>query len=139
VERVADAGATFVVSPNRDAAVIQATKIRGMASFPGCLTPSEMVEALAAGADAVKLFPARMIEPATIADIRGPFDDLRIIPTGGVDAARARQYIAAGAWAVGVGSTLVSSDVLRPGGMDRLAARAAELVSAVRDTDHAAD
>lgn len=132
VERAGDAGARFMVSPNRDVRVIERTRALGLASFPGCFTPSEIVEALAAGADAAKLFPARSIAPEFLRDVRAPLGDIRLIPTGGVTPERARHFVAAGAWALGVGSELVGRDVLEPGGLDRLTARAAEFVAACR-------
>jgi Entner-Doudoroff aldolase len=137
VDAVAGAGGSFVVSPNRDVRVIGRTKERGLASFPGCYTPSEIVEALDAGADAAKLFPARMIEPAVLADLRAPLGHVRLVPTGGVDPARGREYLKAGAWAVGVGSELVGPDALKPGGMERLAARAAVFAAALGGTNAA--
>jgi Entner-Doudoroff aldolase len=132
VESVAGAGATFVVSPNRDSRVSETTKRLGLASFPGCFTPSEIVEALAAGADAVKLFPARLLDPALVKDLRAPLGDVRFVPTGGVTPERAREFIAAGAWAVGVGSELAGPSVLEPGGLERLRERAARFAEAVR-------
>jgi Entner-Doudoroff aldolase len=133
VGKVADLGAGFVVSPNRNVDVIQETKSRGLASFPGCFTPSEMLEATAAGADAVKLFPAVTLGVAFVKALRGPLPEVRTIPTGGIDPAAARQYIAAGAFAVGIGSDLLGSGLFADGGMDRLSARAAAFVAAVRE------
>lgn len=106
-QAAADAGASFIVSPNRDRAVIQTTVAAGMVALPGCQTPSEIVEAVAAGAQAVKLFPAEVLGQAFVRAVRGPLPHLRLVPTGGVTPAIAAQYRAAGAWAVGVGSELV--------------------------------
>ena len=132
VRKSFDAGAKFIVSPNRNAAVIQTTKRHGLASVPGCFTPSEIVEALEAGADAAKLFPASCLGPAFVRAMRGPVANVRTVPTGGVTPELAREYRAAGAWAVGVGSELVGPDALKPGGLDRLAERAAAFVAAMR-------
>jgi 2-dehydro-3-deoxyphosphogluconate aldolase / (4S)-4-hydroxy-2-oxoglutarate aldolase len=132
VDRALDAGARFIVSPNRDVAVIERTKRLGLVSFPGCFTPSEIVEAVDAGADAVKLFPARMIEPGVVSDLRGPLNDVRMIPTGGVVPERVQAYLEAGAWALGVGSTLIDRSVMQPGGIERLGERSAAFVHAVR-------
>lgn len=103
----ADAGASFIVSPNRDRAVIQSAVAAGLVALPGCQTPSEIVEAMAAGAQAVKLFPAEVLGPTFLRALRGPLPGLRLVPTGGVTPALAAEYRAAGAWAVGVGSDLV--------------------------------
>jgi 2-dehydro-3-deoxyphosphogluconate aldolase / (4S)-4-hydroxy-2-oxoglutarate aldolase len=132
VDEAADSGAMFIVSPNRDVRVIGHTKLRGLASFPGCFTPSEIVEAFEAGADAAKLFPASSLEPRMVADLRAPLGDVRLVPTGGVDPDRARAYLKAGAWAVGVGSPLANADTMRQGGIERLATRAREFAAALR-------
>jgi 2-dehydro-3-deoxyphosphogluconate aldolase / (4S)-4-hydroxy-2-oxoglutarate aldolase len=126
VKRVADAGAQFIVSPNRNLKVIETTKRLGLVSLPGCFTPSEIVEAIGAGADAVKLFPAVSLGVNFVKALRGPFPDLRVVPTGGVTPEAAREYLAAGAWAVGAGSELIGKDVMLPGGLEKLRARAAE-------------
>ncbi len=110
VERVAAIGGQFIVSPNRDVRVIERTKQLGLLSFPGCFTPSEVVEAIQAGADAVKLFPATMLGVAYLKAIRAPLPDIRYVPTGGVTPELAREYVQAGAWAVGVGSELIDKD-----------------------------
>ena len=110
VLRAFDAGAQFIVSPNRDVAVIEETKKRGLISLPGCFTPSEVVEAINAGADAAKLFPANSLGPAYLKALRGPLPQVRTVPTGGVTAELAREYFAAGAWAIGAGSELLGKN-----------------------------
>ncbi|MBI4657702.1 MAG: bifunctional 4-hydroxy-2-oxoglutarate aldolase/2-dehydro-3-deoxy-phosphogluconate aldolase [Verrucomicrobia bacterium] len=130
--RAADAGAQFIVSPNRDVRVIAATKARRLASFPGCFTPSEVVEALQAGADAAKIFPAESLGPGFVKAMRGPLPEVRLIPTGGVTPETARTYLAAGAWAVGVGSELIGKDVQAHGWQERLRERARGFVAAAR-------
>ncbi|NOT63261.1 MAG: bifunctional 4-hydroxy-2-oxoglutarate aldolase/2-dehydro-3-deoxy-phosphogluconate aldolase [Acidobacteria bacterium] len=110
VERVAAIGGQFIVSPNRDVRVIARTKELGLLSFPGCYTPSEVVEATQAGADAVKLFPATMLGVNYVKALRGPLPDIRYVPTGGVTPELAREYVLAGAWAVGVGSELIARE-----------------------------
>jgi Entner-Doudoroff aldolase len=132
VERAAEAGASFIVSPNRDTRVIETTKGRGLVSLPGCLTPSEIVEALAAGADAAKLFPAVCLGPAFVRAMRGPLAQARLVPTGGVTPELAREYARAGAWAVGVGSELFNRDALVARDDEWLSARAAAFVAAMR-------
>lgn len=136
VARAADVGARFIVSPNRDVRVIEATKRLGLVSLPGCFTPSEIVEALAAGADAAKLFPANALGPEFVKAVRAPLGAVRLVPTGGVTPETARAYFAAGAWAVGVGSELVSADVKIEGGLARLHERAAAFVAAARGATH---
>lgn len=132
VVRAADAGAQFIVSPNRDVAVIEQTKKLGLVSLPGCFTPSEVVEAINAGADAAKLFPANSLGPAFVKALRGPLPNIRTVPTGGVTAELARDYFAAGAWAIGAGSELIGKDWFADGGLERLGERTAAFVAAGR-------
>lgn len=132
VERSAGAGARFIVSPNRNASVIETTKRIGLVSLPGCFTPSEIVEALDAGADAIKLFPAQCLGLDFIKAMRGPLPNVRVIPTGGVTPEAARSYIAAGAWALGVGSELIGKDVMNDSGFESLRRRAADFAEAAR-------
>jgi len=130
VNQAADAGARFIVSPNRNAEVIAATKRLNLFSLPGCFTPSEIVEALDAGADAIKIFPANTLGPAYLRAVRAPLNDVRLVPTGGVTPAAAREYFAAGAWGVGIGSELVGKDVLQDGSLALLRMRATAFVEA---------
>jgi 2-dehydro-3-deoxyphosphogluconate aldolase / (4S)-4-hydroxy-2-oxoglutarate aldolase len=130
VKQAADAGARFIVSPNRNSAVIDATKRLGLFSLPGCFTPSEIVEALDAGADAVKLFPANTLGPTYLKAVRAPLNSVRLVPTGGVTPEAAREYFAVGAWAVGIGSELVGKDILQDGSFSLLRERATAFVKA---------
>lgn len=132
VLRAADAGAQFIVSPNRNIAVIEATKKLDLVSLPGCFTPSEVVEAINAGADAAKLFPANSLGPAFVKALRGPLPQVRTVPTGGVTAELAREYFAAGAWAIGAGSELIGKDWFADDGLEKLRQRTAAFVAAGR-------
>ncbi len=130
VKRAADAGASFIVSPNRDVSVIEATKRLNLVSLPGCFTTSEVVEALNAGADAVKLFPATSLGPGFVKALAGPLPRVRTVPTGGVTAELAREYFAAGAWAIGTGSDLLGKS---QDDMEELRSRTAAYISAWKD------
>jgi len=132
VERAAGVGARFIVSPNRNPIVIEATKRLGLVSLPGCFSPSEIVEALDAGADAVKLFPAQSLGADFIKAMRGPLPNVRMVPTGGVTPEAARSYVAAGAWALGVGSELIGKDLMNDKGFESLRRRASDFVGAAR-------
>lgn len=107
VTAAAGAGASFIVSPNRDIAVIQGAVRLGLVACPGCFTPSEIVEAVDAGAQTVKLFPAQVLGAAFVRAVRAPLPDVRTVPTGGITPDIARAYRDAGVWACGVGSELV--------------------------------
>lgn len=128
--RAADAGAGFVVTPALGPG-IAASRDRGLPVIGGAFTPSEMVEAMARGAEAVKLFPASLAGPGYVRALRDPFPDLAIVPVGGIDAAQARAYLAAGAAAVGVGSPLIG-DAASGGPTDELRVRVQAFLDAVR-------
>ena len=102
-----DAGAQFVVSPNTDPEVIAVTRERGAVSVPGAFTATEIRAARRAGADLVKLFPSGPVGPSYLAAMLGPYDDARIVPTGGIQIEDIPAFLAAGAVAVGVGSPLI--------------------------------
>ncbi|WND38782.1 bifunctional 4-hydroxy-2-oxoglutarate aldolase/2-dehydro-3-deoxy-phosphogluconate aldolase [Streptomyces sp. BB1-1-1] len=120
--RAQDAGATWVVTPTGGDAVAAAAQ-RGLPVLAGALTPTEAAAAMAAGATAVKLFPASLGGPAYLRALKDPFPDLPLVPVGGVDADLAPDYFAAGALAVGVGSPLVG-DAAHGGDLDGLRVRA---------------
>jgi 2-dehydro-3-deoxyphosphogluconate aldolase/(4S)-4-hydroxy-2-oxoglutarate aldolase len=104
-----DAGASFLVMPVTDVEVIGWAAERGVPVFPGALSPTEVLTAWRAGASAIKLFPASAGGPALLRELRGPFPDIPLMPTGGVTADNARSLIDAGAVAVGVGSWLAGA------------------------------
>lgn len=118
------AGASFVVSPALDTGVIETAHRYGVAAAPGCLTPTEVVTALGAGADAIKLFPGRVATPGYFADLLGPFPQARLLPTGNVDLTTTPEYIRAGAVAVGVGKALVDATALAAGDWAAITQRA---------------
>ena len=107
--RAIDAGAAFLVAPHLDAAVVEAAAARGVAMLPGALTPTEVVAAWAAGAAAVKLFPACPLGPSYLAALRAPLAHVPLVPTGGIDDGNAAAFLAAGATARGVGGWLTRS------------------------------
>jgi 2-dehydro-3-deoxyphosphogluconate aldolase / (4S)-4-hydroxy-2-oxoglutarate aldolase len=119
-ERAIDAGATFLVSPHTDEALVAWAAGRGVPAFPGALTPTEIVRAWNAGAAAVKLFPASAVGPSFLRELRGPLPQVPIVPTGGVSADNAADFLRAGAVAVGLGSWLIgdgSPDGVRQRGL----------------------
>jgi 2-dehydro-3-deoxyphosphogluconate aldolase/(4S)-4-hydroxy-2-oxoglutarate aldolase len=115
-EACLDAGAQFLVAPWVDAAVAEAARQRGACALLGAMTPTEVRAALAAGADAVKIFPASSAGgPGHIKALRSVFPDVAFCPTGGVDARTAPDYLAAGAAFVGMGGRLVDEALLARG------------------------
>ena len=115
VDRIADAGAGFVVAPVVDWDVIAAARRRDLVVIPAAFTPTEMVSAVRAGADLVKLFPASAWNPGALRDLLAALPDLPLMPAGGIDFADAVEWIRAGAVAVGMGSALtgVTGEELR--------------------------
>ena len=112
VDRAADAGATLVLAPNFDAAVVQRTVQRGLFSMPGVATPSEGFAALAAGALGLKLFPGEMLGPPVMKAWRAVFaPGTPMYAVGGVGEANIAAFKAAGATGVGVGSSLYAPGV----------------------------
>jgi Entner-Doudoroff aldolase len=122
--RAADAGARFAISPHTSPSLIAAAHAAALVAIPGALTPTEIVAALDAGADAVKLFPADWVGPAGLGALRAPLPGVRFVPTGGVGLESARAYLAGGAWAVGVGSPLMSGHRADAAGRRTLTERA---------------
>lgn len=133
VVRAVDVGARFVVTPAVTDAVA-ASAGRGIPVLAGALTPTEAVEALRRGATAVKLFPSSIGGPAYLRALRDPLPDVPFVPVGGVDAALAAEYLAAGALAVGVGSPLVG-DALRGGDLGALRARTATFLAVAQTSN----
>lgn len=107
LEDAVAAGADFAVAPILDQDLLGAALERGMPFIPGALTPTEITSAWEGGATFVKLFPASAVGPALVRELRGPLPDVELIPTGGVDATNASQFLAAGAAAVGIGGAIV--------------------------------
>ncbi|MGW0788097.1 bifunctional 4-hydroxy-2-oxoglutarate aldolase/2-dehydro-3-deoxy-phosphogluconate aldolase [Streptomyces sp. NPDC002911] len=127
VARAQDAGAGWIVTPALTEAVAASVRA-GLPVLAGALTPTEAVAARRAGADAVKLFPASLGGPAYLKALRDPFPDMPLVPVGGVDLARAEQYLSHGAVAVGVGSPLVG-DAVHGGDLAALRTRARRFVA----------
>jgi 2-dehydro-3-deoxyphosphogluconate aldolase / (4S)-4-hydroxy-2-oxoglutarate aldolase len=128
-----DAGAEFVVSPGLSLPTIEATHARNKPIFPGALTPTEIMTAWAAGAEMVKVFPCSALGGAKyLKALSGPFPEIKFIPTGGVNATTAADYIAAGARALGVGSDLVDLEAIRAGNAADVTRRARELLEIVQ-------
>jgi 2-dehydro-3-deoxyphosphogluconate aldolase/(4S)-4-hydroxy-2-oxoglutarate aldolase len=106
-QRAVDAGAQFLVMPHGDTELIAWCALKDVPCFPGALTPTEIHAAWSAGASAVKLFPAAAVGPGYLKQIAGPFPDIPMVPTGGVSAQTAGDWISAGAVAVGMGGWLI--------------------------------
>jgi 2-dehydro-3-deoxyphosphogluconate aldolase/(4S)-4-hydroxy-2-oxoglutarate aldolase len=127
-----DAGARFIVSPSLDVPTIEACRTLRVPVFPGAMTPTEVVTAWKAGADAVKVFPANAVGGAAyLKSLKAPLPQIELVPTGGVSLKNIAEYIAAGALAVGVGADLVDLAAVRNGDAASITAKAREYVAAV--------
>jgi 2-dehydro-3-deoxyphosphogluconate aldolase/(4S)-4-hydroxy-2-oxoglutarate aldolase len=110
------AGAQFIVSPALNVKTIEICRRYNIAVFPGGLTPTEIVTAWEAGADAVKVFPCSAVGGAKyLKAIKAPLPQIELIPTGGVSLATAAEFLEAGAIALGVGGDLVDNKAVRAG------------------------
>jgi 2-dehydro-3-deoxyphosphogluconate aldolase/(4S)-4-hydroxy-2-oxoglutarate aldolase len=119
---VLDAGAQFLVTPTVNTDVIAAAVDRGVPVFPGGLTPTELFTGWAAGATAVKVFPASTVGPGYCAQLRGPFPQMELVPSGGIGLDDAPAWITAGAMAVSIGGPLLK-DAFEGGSLSQLTER----------------
>jgi 2-dehydro-3-deoxyphosphogluconate aldolase/(4S)-4-hydroxy-2-oxoglutarate aldolase len=132
VRDVVDAGARFVVSPITRNEVIDVCGGLDVPCIPGAATPTEIIKAWESGAAAVKVFPALALGgPGYLKAILGPLGEPPLIPTGGVRAETAKDYLAAGAAALGAGTDLFSPKAMAAGDVEEIRARARRWVEAV--------
>ena len=132
-ERAIDAGAEFLVTPALRREVIATCVRREALVVCGGLTPTELLEAYETGSQLVKVFPARLGGPKFIKDVLAPLPFLKLVPTGGVGPENARDYLAAGAVAVGIGGNLVSNKLVAAGAFDRITETAQACVKAAQE------
>jgi 2-dehydro-3-deoxyphosphogluconate aldolase/(4S)-4-hydroxy-2-oxoglutarate aldolase len=139
VRDAVSAGAQFIVSPGFAPVVLRAADAARRLAIPGVLTPTEIMAARAAGASLLKVFPCGALGgPAYLRALRAPFPDLAFIPTGSVSPSNAADYIAAGAWALGIGSELVDRSALERGEARVITDAARALITSVRDARRSA-
>jgi len=126
------AGAEFIVSPITKLPIIQTAHDADRPVMLGAYTPTEAQTAHEAGADFIKIFPADKLGPGYIKALRAPLPHLRIVPTGGVDLQTAADFLKAGCAALGVGSSLITKEILRDSNWTELARLAKEFVAITR-------
>lgn len=132
--KCAAAGAQFLVTPGFNAPTVAAARELDLLIMAGALTPSEIMEASASGADFVKVFPCGSIGgPKYIQALRGPFPQIPLVPTGGVTLETTADYIRAGAAALGVGGEMIAKDAVKARDRDALSKLAALFVDLARD------
>lgn len=124
-------GADFIVSPIAEPGMIAACRAHHTFVAPGAFTPTEIISAWDRGADVVKVFPATSLGPQFFRDLKGPFPQVKLMPTGGVTVENARSYIEAGACAVGIGTALLDRTLIESGDWAALAEKARRLVESL--------
>jgi 2-dehydro-3-deoxyphosphogluconate aldolase/(4S)-4-hydroxy-2-oxoglutarate aldolase len=127
----AQAGAQFLVSPHTEPVLAQAMVATGLPVMMGALTPTEVVASRQLGSDVVKLFPGSLGGPEYMKALKGPFPNVPMMPTGGVDIDNIGDWFAAGAVAVGAGSQLCPKNLAAAGKFDEITAIARSFVTAV--------
>ena len=127
------AGASFVVSPSLHEDVIETCNRYGVVCAPGVMTPTEAIRGYQAGADFVKVFPAKTVGPAHLGAMKGPLGQIPMMPTGGVGPDNAGNYVEAGAFAVGAGGALVDYEAAARGDYEVITETAREFTRVVED------
>jgi len=127
------AGASFVVSPSLHEDVIETCNRYGVVCAPGVMTPTEAIRGYQAGADFVKVFPAKTVGPAHLGAMKGPLGQIPMMPTGGVGPDNAGDYVKAGAFAVGAGGALVDYEAAARGDYEVITETAREFTRVVED------
>jgi 2-dehydro-3-deoxyphosphogluconate aldolase / (4S)-4-hydroxy-2-oxoglutarate aldolase len=130
LEAAIEAGAAFVASPGTNLDLVVTARSAGVLAIPGVFTPTE-IEQAAPHALLLKLFPAGAGGPSLLRTMRGPYPDLRFMPTGGVRVDNVCEWLAAGAFAVGAGSDLCPAGAIERGDYGEIASRAARYAAAV--------
>lgn len=126
------AGAQFIVSPALDVRTIELCRRYSVPVMPGALTPTEILTAWQAGADVVKVFPCSALGGAKyLKAVHGPLPQIQLIPTGGVSLGTAEEFLAAGAFALGVGSDLVDAKAVREGRIGSITENARKYIGIV--------
>lgn len=131
--RAIRAGAEFLVSPMLNPDMIRLCRKNGKVAIPGAFTPTEIVTAWKGGADIVKIFPASVGGPELIKDLRGPFPQIKFLPTGGVTLDNAGQFIKAGAVAVAVGGNIIDKKAVSLGKFDVITENSRKFLEAVKN------
>ncbi len=122
-------GAQFLFTPHVDSAMIQAAVEKNVPIIPGALTPTEIVTAWSQGATCVKVFPVQAVGGAEyIKSLQGPLSQIPLIPTGGVTLENAKEFLQAGAIAVGLSGELFPKNLVTEGNWEAIASGARKLM-----------
>lgn len=136
VDRAVDAGAKFIVSPGFDAEIVDYCIKKEIPVFPGCITPSEVAQAVKRGLRVVKFFPAEQFGGVdTIKALAAPYTTVKFMPTGGVNAGNLKNYLSCDKIVCCGGSWMVKGDLIKAGNFKKiceLTAEATEMVKKIR-------
>jgi len=125
------AGANYIVSPGFNLETAKLCNRYRVPYMAGCMTITEVITAMEAGVDIVKIFPADLFGPTIIKDIKGPLPQAKLMPTGGVDVSNVDQWIKAGAVAVGAGSSLTAG--AKTGDYDKITETAKQFIAKIKE------
>lgn len=126
-------GAQFIVTPTLNESVLKTCVTQGVPIFPGAFTPTEIERAWTLGASMVKVYPAGFLGPDYIRDVKAPLDDIKLLPTGGVNLNNVAAFRKAGADGVGMGSQLFDKPLIRQRDWAGLSSHFRAIADAVND------
>ncbi len=128
-----EAGGHYLVTPTTQPEIIRMGKALGLGLFPGAFSPSEILSAWEAGADAVKVFPVSCVGPSYIKAVRGPLSHIPLMAVGGVNEKNAADFMKAGCVGLGVGGNLVNKEWIQNGEWGKITALARDFMKAVNE------
>ncbi|MBE6731249.1 MAG: bifunctional 4-hydroxy-2-oxoglutarate aldolase/2-dehydro-3-deoxy-phosphogluconate aldolase [Ruminococcaceae bacterium] len=131
VELTHQAGGEFIISPDTNTEVIKKTKLLGMISMPGALTPTEAQTAHRNGADFVKLFPVTNLGVDYIKAIKAPLSHMKLLAVGGINLNNIKEYLSAGVCGFGIGTNIIDKDMLKNNDFEGIAKLAKKYVEAI--------
>ena len=134
VEQAAAAGARFIISPDVNVDVIRRTRELGLASFPGAMTPTEIMTAHRAGASFVKLFPIADLGSKYVKAVRAPISHVKLLAVGGVNENNLKEFFAAGCVGAGIGGNLVNKAWIDAGEYSKITETARMLVEIAKES-----
>lgn len=132
LDKAVSAGAQFIVTPVMDEEVIAKAVEMGIPIFPGAYSPTEIYKAWKLGASAVKIFPATALGPKYVKDVLAPLNEIKLLPTGGVSGDNIKQWFEAGAFGVGMGSSLINKEMFDQRDQSALVAHLKSIADQVR-------
>ena len=134
VELTKAVGGKFIISPDVNADVIRKTKLEGLVSIPGAVTPSEITLAMSCGADFIKLFPISAVGGTEyLKTISAPLSNVKFLAVGGVNVNNVSSYMKAGACGVGIGSGIVNSDMIKKDDFDSIEKLTEEFLKNIKE------